>query len=117
MSTEVSSSKFEDLQIYREEYIRELDKHLNKTEYAQSNASSLYALGLTMYSQNFSLDSLIYNSFAMSALDEQISLHPEQIKVLSLIDSNRGLVFRHQRALEKHLLSLSIFVGCNHKTL
>lgn len=93
MSTEVSSSKFEDLQIYREEYIRELDKHLNKTEYAQSNASSLYALGLTMYSQNFSLDSLIYNSFAMSALDEQISLHPEQIKVLSLIDSNRGLVF------------------------
>lgn len=62
MSTEVNSPKFEDLQIYREEYIRELDKRLDKTEYAQSNASSLYALGLTMYSQNYSLDSLIYIS-------------------------------------------------------
>ena len=59
MSTEVSSPKFENLQIYREEYIRELDKRPDKTEYAQSNASSLYALGLTMYSQNYSLDSLI----------------------------------------------------------
>lgn len=93
MSIEVSSPKFEDLQIYREEYIRELDKHLDKTEYAQSNASSLYALGLTMYSQNYSLDSLIYNSFAMSTLDDRISLHPEQRKVLNLIDSNRGLIF------------------------
>ena len=93
MSTEVSSPKFEDLQIYREEYIRELDKRFDKTEYAQNNASSLYALGLTMYSQNYSLDSLIYNSFAMSALDERISLHPEQRKVLNLIASNRGLIF------------------------
>lgn len=93
MSTEVNSPKFEDVQIYREEYIRELDKQVDKTEYAQANASSLYALGLTMYSQNYSLDSLIYNSFSMSALDERISLHPEQQKVLSLIDSNRGLIF------------------------
>ncbi len=93
MSTEVNSPKFEDIQIYREEYIRELDKQVDKTEYAQANASSLYALGLTMYSQNYSLDSLIYNSFSMSALDERISLHPEQQKVLSLIDSNRGLIF------------------------
>lgn len=36
---------------------------------------------------------MIYNSFSMSALDERISLHPEQQKVLSLIDSNRGLIF------------------------
>lgn len=93
MSTEVNSPKFEDVQIYREEYIRELDKQVDKTEYAQANASSLYALGLTMYSQNYALDSLIYNSFSMSALDERISLHPEQQKVLSLIDSNRGLIF------------------------
>lgn len=93
MSTEVNSPKFEDVQIYREEYIRELDKQVDKTEYAQANSSSLYALGLTMYSQNYSLDSLIYNSFSMSALDERISLHPEQQKVLSLIDSNRGLIF------------------------
>lgn len=93
MSTEINSPKFEDVQIYREEYIKELDKQIDKTEYAQANASSLYALGLTMYSQNYSLDSLIYNSFSMSALDERISLHPEQQKVLSLIVSNRGLIF------------------------
>ncbi len=93
MSTEINSPKFEDVQIYREEYIKELDKRVDKTEYAQANASSLYALGLTMYSQNYSLDSLIYNSFSVSALDERISLHPEQQKVLSLIDSNRGLIF------------------------
>lgn len=84
---------FEDVQLYREEYIRELDKHSDKTAYAQNNASSLYALGLTMYSQNFSLDSLIYNSFAMSALDDNISLHPEQRKVLNLISDNKGLIF------------------------
>ena len=29
----------------------------------------------------------------MSELDERISLHPEQRKVLNLIDSNRGLIF------------------------
>lgn len=85
--------KFESLQVYREQYIRELDKRLDKTEYAKDNASSLYALGLTMYSENYSLDSLIYNSFALSTLDDRISLHPEQRKVLNLIDSNRGLIF------------------------
>ena len=39
MSTEVNSPKFEDLQIYREEYIRELDKRLDKTEYEIGRAS------------------------------------------------------------------------------
>lgn len=92
MSTEISP-KFEDLQIYREGYIRELDKCHDKTEYAKKNATSLYALGLTMYSYNYSIDSIIYNSFAMSSLDERISLHPEQRKVLSLIEKNRGLIF------------------------
>ena len=93
MSIETRYLELNDIQIYREEYIRELDKQIDKTEYAKSNASSLYALGLTMYSQNYSLDSLIYNSFAMSILDETVSLHPEQRKALSLIDSNRGLIF------------------------
>lgn len=93
MSIEASSPKFEDVQQYREEYIRELDKHTDKTEYAQNNASSLYSLGLTMYSRNYSLDSLIYSAFAMSELNDNISLHPEQRKVLSLIAENKGLIF------------------------
>lgn len=73
MSTEASSPKFEDVQQYREEYIREIDKHTDKTEYVQNNASSLYSLGLTMYSRNYSLDSLIYSAFAISELDDNIS--------------------------------------------
>lgn len=93
MSTEASSPKFEDVQQYREEYIREIDKHTDKTEYVQNNASSLYSLGLTMYSRNYSLDSLIYSAFAISELDDNISLHPEQRKVLSLIAENKGLIF------------------------
>ncbi len=85
--------QFEDIQIYREEYIRELDQTNDKTAFAINNASSLYALGLTMYSRNYSLDSLIYNAFAMSSLDDNIALHPEQRKILGLIQENRGLIF------------------------
>ena len=87
------SPLFDDLQIYRENYIRYIDNSENKTEFASNNADSLFVLGLTMYSRNYSFDSLIYNSFASSALDENISLHPEQRKVLSLIENNKGLVF------------------------
>ncbi len=91
-STNLSSSVY-DLQIHRENYIREIDKSDDKTAFANNNADSLFALGLTMYSCNYSFDSLIYNAFASSSLDENISLHPEQRKVLSLIENNKGLVF------------------------
>ena len=93
MNTEMQSPKFEDAQSHREEYIRELDKRSDKTAFAKSNVESLYSLGLTMYSQNYSFESLVYNAFAMSVLDEKIALHPEQRKVLNLINENRGLIF------------------------
>ena len=93
MNTQPNMPQFEDIQIYREEYIRELDQTNDKTAFAINNASSLYALGLTMYSRNYSLDSLIYNAFAMSSLDDNIALHPEQRKILGLIQENRGLIF------------------------
>lgn len=83
----------DDVQNYRDLYICELDKEDNKTAYVRNNADSLYALGLTMYSKNYSFESLVYNAFAMSELDENIALHPEQRKVLDLINSNRGIVF------------------------
>ena len=48
---------------------------------------------LTIYSREYSFASLVYNAFATSALDNNISLHPEQRKVLGLIEENRGLIF------------------------
>ena len=53
MTTDQNMSQFEDIQIYREEYIRKLDQTKDKTEFALNNASSLYALGLTMYSRDY----------------------------------------------------------------
>ena len=91
MSTEINSPKFDDIQEYREEYIRELDRREDKTDFAKNNSSSLYSLGLTMYSQNYSFDSLVYNAFAKSELDDKIALHPEQRNVLALIEKERGL--------------------------
>lgn len=93
MDTERSELAFDDIQIYREKYIRELDKRTDKTEFALNNAESLYALGLTMYSRQYSFDSLVYSVFATSALDDNIALHPEQRKILSLITQSRGLIF------------------------
>ena len=93
MTTEMPSPQFEDAQVHREKYIRELDQRTDKTDFAKTNADSLYSLGLTMYSQNFSFDSLVYNAFASSALDNKVALHPEQRRVLQLIEKNRGLIF------------------------
>lgn len=70
-----------------------MNQHDDKTTFAITNADSLYAMGLTMYSREYSFASLVYNAFATSALDNNISLHPEQRKVLGLIEENRGLIF------------------------
>jgi len=93
MSMERENLKYEDVQNHRDEYIRALDKQVDKTRFAINNSASLYSLGLTMYSLNYSFDSLVYSAFAMSDLDENVSLHPEQRKVLALINENRGLIF------------------------
>lgn len=93
MNTKRHFTQFEDIQFHRDEYIRKLDSLQDKTSYVQTNAESLYSLGLTMYSRNYSFDSLVYNAFATSALDENIALHPEQRRALELIYRNRGIIF------------------------
>lgn len=93
MNTKNNADEILDIQYYREEYIKGLEKAENKTKYVEKNAEALYALGLTMYSNVFSFESILFNSFAVSHLDENISLHPEQIKVIELIEENRGLIF------------------------
>ena len=93
MSTKKNADEILDIQYYREEYIKGLEKAENKTKYVEKNAEALYALGLTMYSNVFSFESVLFNSFSVSNLDVNISLHPEQIKVIELIEENRGLIF------------------------
>lgn len=93
MSINKNEFHFDDIQDYRDEYIRQMNQHDDKTTFAITNADSLYAMGLTMYSREYSFASLVYNAFATSALDNNISLHPEQRKVLGLIEENRGLIF------------------------
>lgn len=81
------------VQEYREEYILALNNVENETEYKEKNAESLFELGLTMYSKEYSFKSAIYNGFACSYIDEGISLHPEQMRVLNLIKDHNGLIF------------------------
>ena len=93
MNTKTRFPEIADIQVYRDQIIKEINNTENKTQYIEKNAEAIYALGLTMYSSVFSLNSAIYNGFSISELDERISLHPEQINVLEKIEENRGLIF------------------------
>lgn len=93
MSTKTKYPEIADIQQYREQVIKEINDTENKTQYIEKNADAIYALGLTMYSSVFSLDSAIFNGFSLSELDERISLHPEQMRVLEKIGQNKGLIF------------------------
>lgn len=81
------------LQELRNKLIMDIENSQNKTKQIIDTAENLYTLGLTMYSRNYSLDSIFYNSFAQSSLDENISLHPEQLNILNKIQENQGVVF------------------------
>lgn len=93
MSTRAKPLQYDNIQTYRNQYIRKIEEQENKTLYIKNHADSLYSLDLTMYSKNYTFDSLVYCSFAISQLDDNIALHPEQRKVLDLIEKNKGMVF------------------------
>lgn len=81
------------LQKIRENMILEIEESENKTRKVQQIADKLFTVGLTMYSRNFSFDSIFYNSFAKSFLDNNISLHPEQLKIVNELKNNEGVIF------------------------
>jgi len=81
-----------DLQPLREKYISILDSSINPTQKARELADTLFVLDLTMYSSIFTFDSIIYSSMAKSILDENISLHPEQIQIINQIQKNEALI-------------------------
>lgn len=93
MNMEKKPMQYEDLQVSRDEYIKQIDSANDKTSFVFQNSESLYALGLTMYSKNYSFESLVYSAFSSSVLDENISLHPEQLKVLDIMQENKGTIF------------------------
>ena len=81
------------IQNYRDQYIEDLNNSQNKLEFEKNNADSLFTLGLTMYSREYSFKSALYNAFSCSYIDDNLSLHPEQMKVLNLIEDKKGLIF------------------------
>lgn len=86
------SSNIYDTQKLREKYIRVLSEANDSTEKAKQIADDLFALDLTVYSQNYSFDSLIYSAFAQSRLDKNVVLHPEQIEIIKQIEKNDALI-------------------------
>lgn len=84
--------KSNDPQFLREQYIRSLDAAPYPTQKARELADDLFALDLTVYSNNYSLDSILYLAFAESVLDDSIALHPEQIEILNQIKENNAVI-------------------------
>lgn len=81
-----------EIQQERDKYIKILDKSDDKTQKAKDMADDLFALDLTVYSKNNSFDSIIYNALSLSELDDSISLHPEQQKILNEMENNQALI-------------------------
>ena len=80
------------IQELREDYIRALNPDCSTAKSNAYLADDLYNLDLTMYSENETFSSIIYNAFAQSHVDENISLHPEQIKILFQIENNDATI-------------------------
>ena len=80
------------LQLLREQYIDILEKSENSTESAKSIAENLFALDLTVYSKDYTFDSLIYNAFSQSILDNSISMHPEQVHIIDEINKHDAII-------------------------
>lgn len=81
-----------DIQKLREKYIRMLNDAEFPSEVAKEFSDELFSLDLTVYSKNFSFDSIIYNSFAISKVDNGVSLHPEQMEIIEQIEENNALI-------------------------
>ena len=81
------------IQKQRERYIRLLAESRNATDEAKRLADNLYALDLTVYSKDYSFESMLYNSLAVSELDDMVSLHPEQIMLINeLIENDASII-------------------------
>ena len=71
--------------------IRKIDENKN-INMSKKYADALFDLDLTVYSKDYTIESIIYNSFAQSSLDENINLHPEQVNIVNLIRKNDAII-------------------------
>lgn len=76
----------------RKKIIKELNDSLDKESFKYNNSDSLFNLGLSMYSGNNNINSAIYCAYSASCLDNRISLHPEQIRIIKAIYDNKAVV-------------------------
>lgn len=82
----------ESLQDLRDKYIKALANSSSPDLRRSELADDLFALDLTVYSDNFSFDSIIYNAFAQSNIDPNICMHPEQLRIISHIENNSASI-------------------------
>lgn len=76
----------------REKYIRLLDASNDTQKIQRELADDLFSLDLTVYSQDYSFNSLVYSAFAKSRLDDKLSLHPEQVEIINKIKNEDALI-------------------------
>lgn len=82
----------EEIQSIRQKYIKLLDDSENSTHEAKLLADDLFALDLTVYSKEYSFKSILYNAMAKSMIDDRISMHPEQMRILNKIELNDAMI-------------------------
>lgn len=80
------------IQDIRDKYIIELDKSAGSIRQVDNFSNDLFNLDLTVYSDNYTFDSILYNAFAKSNIDENISLHPEQLRMIEHIETNEASI-------------------------
>lgn len=80
------------IQDIRDKYIIELDKSDGSLRQSEDFSNELFDLDLTVYSDNYTFDSILYNAFAKSNIDNNISLHPEQLRMIEHIEDNEASV-------------------------
>lgn len=73
----------------RKNYIRKIDEDEQNIKIMSDD---LFNLGLNMYSKEYSFDSALFNSFALSYLDKTIVLHKEQLKIIETIEKYPAVI-------------------------
>lgn len=102
---------------FRKQAVREIIAAHGAKEYVIANAETLFALDLTMYSTNYTLDSTLYNAISASHLDKSISLHPDQYKALKLLENNEGLILSAPTSFGKTFVVFEYIARYQPKTV
>lgn len=73
----------------RKNYIRKIEEDKQNIKIMSDD---LFNLGLNMYSKEYSFDSALFNSFALSYLEKTIVLHKEQLRIIETIEKYPAVI-------------------------